>query len=378
MGILGEIPILSSVQVNLSHRDHEPLILVIAKGTKETSRSRDTLFAKAYRNESPSLTRAYEPRSRRPREDTSRSRRIPLPPSISILFQSASKKKARGITINEGGSCLPKKRRQELPPRDKGKIKKHIAKKVASDNRAELSEPEDEHPLINRRNELRTRSQSTSTRVPSVATPPEEDSVPAQAPPVTPALPIVPPPRRLNKLKGDGVQTILEEKLLSTEGLEGKYPDNRDTIHYHDFEQFTSSLGLYIPSWVREFYTAYGELGAQKARRRQANSDRIEAEYIREEADGRRAVPADISPDVDVDSLLAEASSSTPASEPLEWRKDVDYLKPTDFNSLMEAADDKDALGTLEIPPATTGEVQRDGTSEEESDTETDKEMIER
>ncbi|KAG5615614.1 hypothetical protein H5410_015438 [Solanum commersonii] len=48
-------------RVNLSHCDHEPLILVIAKGMKETSRSRDTLFAKAYRNESSLLMRAYEP-----------------------------------------------------------------------------------------------------------------------------------------------------------------------------------------------------------------------------------------------------------------------------------------------------------------------------
>ncbi|KAK4723223.1 hypothetical protein R3W88_013456 [Solanum pinnatisectum] len=42
----------------------------------------------------------------------------------------------------------------------------------------------------------------------------------------------------------------------------------------------------------------------------------IEVEYIQEEADGRRVVSVDISPDVDVDSLPAEEPSPTPASGP--------------------------------------------------------------
>ncbi|KAG5613713.1 hypothetical protein H5410_013537 [Solanum commersonii] len=44
---------------------------------------------------------------------------------------------------------------------------------------------------------------------------------------------------------------------------------------------------------------------------------RIETEFIREEADGRRAVSTYISSDVDVDLLPAEASLPTPASGPL-------------------------------------------------------------
>uniref|UniRef100_M1DEK4 Integrase core domain containing protein n=1 Tax=Solanum tuberosum TaxID=4113 RepID=M1DEK4_SOLTU len=115
---------------------------------------------------------------------------------------------------------------------------------------------EQEELLIHRRNRHQATSQSSPTRVPSAATPIEIDVVLAQTPLVTPALSIAPPPRLLNKLKGEGVRTILEEKLLSTEGLEGKYPG----VHYHEFEQFTKPRGPYIRSWVWEFYTTYGEL----------------------------------------------------------------------------------------------------------------------
>uniref|UniRef100_M1DRP2 Putative plant transposon protein domain-containing protein n=1 Tax=Solanum tuberosum TaxID=4113 RepID=M1DRP2_SOLTU len=145
-------------------------------------------------------------------------------------------KKVKGISINEGGSNHPKMRVDDLQPGDKGKRKKHIAKKEAAID-PDFSEPEDEQPLINRRDALWARSQSTTTSTPSAATPPTTETVPAQAPSVTPTLPIAPPPRLLNRLK-----------------------DVLDTLRYHEFEQFTQPRCPYLPSRVREFYITYEEL----------------------------------------------------------------------------------------------------------------------
>ncbi|KAG5599390.1 hypothetical protein H5410_030760 [Solanum commersonii] len=63
--------------------------------------------------------------------------------------------------------------------------------------------------------------------------------------------------------------------------------------------------------------------------------------------------------------------------EVVDLRKDVDYLKSTYFTSLLEAADDMDALATFEIPSATTKDVHRDDLVADESEAETDEEKIE-
>uniref|UniRef100_M1DIV3 Putative plant transposon protein domain-containing protein n=1 Tax=Solanum tuberosum TaxID=4113 RepID=M1DIV3_SOLTU len=94
--------------------------------------------------------------------------------------------------------------------------------------------------------------------------------VPAPAQTVAQAPPLQgPPPWLLNSLKAEGLRTILEEKRLSTDSVVDRYPLVWDTLWFHKFDIFTRPRGLYIPTSVREFYTAYGDLvpqGKKKAR----------------------------------------------------------------------------------------------------------------
>ncbi|WMV29355.1 hypothetical protein MTR67_022740 [Solanum verrucosum] len=100
--------------------------------------------------------------------------------------------------------------------------------------------------------------------VPPTPTPPPS---PAQAV-VQATLPVqAPPPRSLNRLKAEGLRTILEEKRLSTDGVVDRYPGVWSNLKLHKFEIFTKPRGLYIPTWVWEFYSTYVELVPKRKKR---------------------------------------------------------------------------------------------------------------